>query len=66
MIDNLIEIVVTGIIITIGVGIVLVVWGADPELATSLITRVTKLGVYILVIGVLVAIPVGLFQSASR
>ena len=66
MMDNLIEIVVAGIILVAGLGIVFVLWGGDPELATSLIYGVTKLGVYILVIGVLVAIPVGLFRSASR
>jgi|GEM_PF-5655926 len=62
MIDELIELVVAGIILATGVGIVLILWGADPAIATSLITGVTELGVYILFVGVLVAIPVVLFR----
>lgn len=62
MMDNLVELVVASIILVSGLGIVLVLWGADPEFATSLISSVTKLGVYILVIGVLVAIPLSLFR----
>lgn len=62
MMDKIVELVVAGIILVIGVGTVLVLWGADPEVATSLITGVTKLGVYILVAGVLVSIPVALFR----
>lgn len=62
MIDELIELVVAGMILVTGVGIVLVLWGVDPAIATSLITGVTELGVYILVVGVLVAIPVALLR----
>lgn len=62
MIDDLIELVVAGIILVTGMGIVLVLWGADPEIATSLISGVTKFGVYILFIGVLVAIPLSIFR----
>lgn len=62
MIDDLLELVVASIILVTGVGIVLVLWGADPEFAMSLISGVTKLGIYILVIGVLIAIPLSLFR----
>lgn len=62
MIDELLEFVVASVILVTGLGIVLVLWGADPEFATSLISGVTKLGVYILVLGVLIAIPLSLFQ----
>lgn len=62
MMDNLLELVVSVIILVTGVGIALVLLGADPELATSLISGVTKFGVYILVVGVLVAIPLALLQ----
>lgn len=62
MMNNLIELVVAGIILVAGVGIALVVLGAEPGLAMSLINGVTKLLVYILVIGVLVAIPLSLLR----
>lgn len=62
MIDELLEFVVASVILVTGLGIVLVLWGADPEFATSLISGVTKLGVYILVLGVLIAIPLSLFR----
>lgn len=66
MMNNLIELVVASIILVAGLGIVFVIWGGDPELATSLIHGFTELAVYILVIGVLVAISVGLLRSANR
>lgn len=66
MIDNLVEFVVAVIILTVGVGIASILLGADTEFATSLISGVTTLGVYILIVGVLIAIPVALFQGAIR
>ena len=62
MIDDLLEFVVASIILVSGAGVVLVLWGGDPELATSLISGVTELGVYIIVIGVLIGIPLSLFR----
>ncbi|WP_132057399.1 hypothetical protein [Halorussus amylolyticus] len=62
MIDDLLEFVVASVILVTGVGIVSVLWGADPEFATSLISGVTKLGVYVLVMGILVAIPLSFFR----
>lgn len=62
MIDNLVELVVASIILATGAGIVLVLWGADPEVATSLVSGVAKLGVYTLIVGILIAIPISFFR----
>ena len=62
MMDELLEFVVGGIILTIGLGIVLVIWGADPGFVTSLISGVTKFGVYIIIIAAIVSIPLSLLQ----
>ncbi len=62
MIDKLVELVVASIIVVIGVGVALVLEGANPEIAENLISSATELGVYILVIGVLVAIPLSLIR----
>ena len=62
MIDDLVEFVVAGIILATGVGIALVIWGGDPEVATALIKGATQLGVFILVFGLLVAIPLSMLR----
>lgn len=62
MMDNLIEAVVATIVLVTGFAIALLLWGADPQIATSLISGVTELGVFILVIGTLIAIPISLFR----
>ena len=63
MMDDLIEFVVAGIILASGAGIALVLLGLDPEIGTVLISGVTRIGVIILVVGVMMAIPYALVQK---
>ncbi len=62
MIDKLIELVVASIILVIGIGIGLVLLGADTGAVSSLITGFTRLGVYTLIIAVLLAIPISMIR----
>lgn len=61
--DDLIEFVVAGIILASGAGIALVLLGLDPEIGTVLISGVTRIGVIILVVGVMMSIPYALVQK---
>ena len=65
MIDKLAEVVLAGIILVVGLGIFLIARGADPDVIVSLISGVTEFGVFILVIGILVAIPLSILSQAS-
>lgn len=65
MIDNLIEFTVAGIILAVGAGVVLVLLGGSPEIATSLISGVTRVGVVVLIVGILVAIPLSVYQTLN-
>lgn len=65
MIDKLAEVVLTGIILVVGLGIFLITRGADPDVIVSLISGVTEFGVFILVIGILAAIPLSILSQAS-
>jgi uncharacterized membrane protein (DUF106 family) len=65
MIDKLAEVVLAGIILVVGLGIFLITRGADPDVIVSLISGVTEFGVFILVIGILVAIPLSILSQAS-
>jgi hypothetical protein len=62
MIEDLVELVVASIILVTGAGIVLVLWGADPAVATSLVSGVVELGIYILLLGILIAMPISFFR----
>jgi len=62
MIDKLAEVVLAGIILVVGLGIFLITRGADPDVIVSLISGVTEFGVFILVIGILVAIPLSILS----
>jgi len=61
--DDLLEFVVAGIILASGAGIALVLLGLDPEIGTVLISGVTRIGVIILVVGVMMSIPYALVQK---
>lgn len=63
MMDDLIEFVVAGIVLVSGVGIALALLGLDPEIVTALISGITRVGVFVLVIGAMIAIPYGLVQQ---
>jgi len=65
MIDKLAEVILAGIILVVGLGIFLITRGADPDVIVSLISGVTEFGVFILVIGILVAIPLSILSQAS-